>query len=764
MSPDGAEETLASSSAGAPTGQSRYIGRYRLLSEIGHGGMGQVFLAEQTEPIKRRVALKVIKAGMDSRDVVARFEAERQALALMEHPGIAKVLDGGVTDQGRPYFVMELVKGVPLTEFCDTQQLSTRDRVALFVRVCNAVQHAHQKGIIHRDLKPSNVLVSIEEQHAVPKVIDFGVAKALSQPLTDRTLVTEVGRPLGTLAYMSPEQADGTGLDVDTRTDVYALGVMLYEVLVGRLPMDPAELGPTIFLARLAMRETNPATPSARLSTLGGATADLTQFRRTSVQSLRRELKGDLDWIVMKAMDTERTRRYETVNGLAMDLQRYLDDEPVVARPPSTGYRLSRFARRNRAAVVAGSLVALTLVAGATVSTIGMVRATRAEAAARQEAERTRQIAAFLTTLFEVSDPGEARGNSITAREILDRGAQRVRTELSDQPLVQAGMMETMGGVYRGLGLYAEAQPLLEQSLALRTARLGADDPEVQQVALEYARLSQSQGRFAQAESLYRRVIGARERTLGPGDTSLAAPLSGLGGMFVTRGRAAEAESLLARAVALRPASAPEDIAFARTLRNLASAYLAQGKYDEAEPLFQRTAALFERVGGPDHPDLGRTFSNLGIVYYFQGRFGDAERYYVRAETILAKALGPDHPNVGSINLNLGEISWRGGQLELAETRMRKALAIFEKRLDPTHPSIATAEYDLANILRDRGKYGEAEPHYQRALRIRETTFGATHRGLAEILRDYAKLLGRTGRGGEAARLEARARSIDGTT
>jgi len=659
---------------------------------------------------------------------------------------------------------MELVKGVPLTEFCDTQQLSTRDRVALFVRVCNAVQHAHQKGIIHRDLKPSNVLVTIEEQHAVPKVIDFGVAKALSQPLTDRTLVTEVGRPLGTLAYMSPEQADGTGLDVDTRTDVYALGVMLYEVLVGRLPMDPAELGPTIFLARLAMRETNPATPSARLSTLGGATADLTQFRRTNVQSLRRELKGDLDWIVMKAMDTERTRRYETVNGLAMDLQRYLDDEPVVARPPSTGYRLSRFARRNRAAVVAGSLVVLTLVAGATVSTIGMVRATRAEAAARQEAERTRQIAAFLTTLFEVSDPGEARGNSITAREILDRGAQRVRTELSDQPLVQAGMMETMGGVYRGLGLYSDAQPLLERSLALRTERLGPDDPAVQQVALEYGRLAQSQGRFAQAESLFRRVIDTRERTRGPTDTSLAAPLSGLGGMFVTRGRAAEAESLLTRAVALRPATAPEDIEFARTLRNLASSYLAQAKYDEAEPLFLRTAALFERVGGPDHPDLGRTFSNLGIVYYLQGRFNDAERYYVRAETILAKSLGPDHPNVGSINLNLGEISWRGGRLELAEARMRKALAIFEKRLDPSHPSIATAEYDLANIQRDRGNYREAEPRYQRALRIRETTFGATNRGLAEVLRDYAKLLVLTGRSGEAARLEARARTIDGTS
>ena len=745
-------------------GHPERIGPYRLLQVLGQGGMGLVYVAEQTTPVRRRVALKVIRAGMDSREVVARFEAERQALAVMEHPNIAKVLDGGATDEGRPYFVMELVKGVPLTDYCDTSKLSTRDRLALFLQICSAVQHAHQKGVIHRDLKPSNILVMIQDGQAVPKVIDFGIAKALAQPLTEKTLVTDFGRPMGTPAYMSPEQAEMSGLDVDTRTDVYSLGVILYELLVGRLPMDPMEVGMPVFMARLAQRETNPSMPSARLGTLGSAAKLVTSARRTDMKELRKELRGDLDWIIMKAMDPDRTRRYETANGLAMDIGRYLASEPIVARPPSTMYRLARFTRRNRAAVIASGLVVAALVIGVTVASIGMVRATRAEAVARLEAETARQVASFLTGLFEVSDPGEARGNTITARELLDRGADRIRTELAAEPLVQARMMFTIGSVYRKLGLFGQSQPLLEQAVAISESRLPPDAPQVEEGIIELARLAQQQGRFAQAESLYRRSLATRERTLGPDHPDVALPLSGLGGMFVTRGRYAEAESLLGRAVELRSANgAPEDTDFARMLRNLASAYLADGKYAEAEPVFQRSLAVYERLVGGDHPDVGRVVSNLGIVYYQLGRYDEAERYYVRAETILEKTLGPDHPNVATINLNLGEIAWRRGRLPEAETRFLRALAIWQKRLDPGHPSLATAEYDLANVLRDQGRFGEAEPRYRRALQIREAAFGTSSPALAEVLRDYGRLLRRTGRAAEAGRLESRAAAIDST-
>ena len=737
------------------------MGPYRVLALLAQGGMGMVYVAEQSEPVRRRVALKVIKAGMDTREVVARFEAERQALAVMDHPSIAKVLDGGATADGRPYFVMELVKGIPITEYCDTHRLSTRERLLLFVDVCHAVQHAHQKGIIHRDLKPSNVLVMLQDGKPVPKVIDFGIAKALAHPLTERSLLTEVGHTVGTPAYMSPEQADPSALDVDTRTDVYSLGIMLFELLVGRLPIDPVEVGLAIYLMRLAQRDASIGTPSAKLSTLGNAAATVSLQRRSDPKSLHRELRGDLDWIVMKALEPDRTRRYETVNGLAMDITRHLSDEPVTARPPSTLYRLSRFARRNRLAVAAGAIVAATLVIGLSVAAVGLVRARRAEALARQEGETSRQVASFLTGLFRVSDPSEARGNSVTAREILDRGAERIRGELASQPLVQAKLMHTMGVVYREMGLFSQAQPLLEQAIATGGEGVAADDPDLQASLLELAGVEQQQGRFSDAEALYRATLTVREQTLGPGDPGLMVPLSALGGMLVTRGRLPEAESLLTRAVALRARStAPEDVDYARTLRHLASAYLAQGRYAEAEPAFRRALAMYERVAGADHPDVGRLLNNLGIVYYGLQRYDEAEQYYGRAEANLSRSLGEDHPNVASININLGEIAWRKRRFPDAERRLQLALAILAKRVDPADTRIATAEFDLANVVRDAGRLAESEPHYRKALQLREKAFGLEAPPVAEVLAGYAAMLRLRNRVAEAEQMEARARAI----
>jgi serine/threonine protein kinase len=365
-------DTTATSDAREPDDVGAVLGgRYKLVEAIGEGGMGSVFLARQTEPVRRTVAVKVIKAGMDSRAVLARFEAERQALALMDHPNIARVLDAGTTESGRPFFVMELVKGTPITRFCDDRRLTPRQRLELFVPVCQAIQHAHQKGIIHRDIKPSNVLITLYDDHPVPKVIDFGVAKATGAQLTDESILTGFGAVVGTPEYMSPEQAGFNNLDIDTRSDVYALGVLLYELLTGTTPVDRRSLGQAALLEVLRIvRDVEPPRPSARLSTLE-TLPNVAASRGVEPARLAGLLRGELDWIVMKALDKDRVRRYDTANGLARDIQLYLADEVIEARPPSAGYRLRKFMRRHRGHAVAASLVLLPLVAGVIGTTWG---------------------------------------------------------------------------------------------------------------------------------------------------------------------------------------------------------------------------------------------------------------------------------------------------------------------------------------------------------------------------------------------------------
>ena len=391
------------------------IGPYDIIQLLGEGGMGVVYEAEETAPVRRRVALKLVRAGLDdARDVLARFDAERRAIAVMNHPGIARVLQAGSTETGEPYFAMELVRGLPLTEYCDTKRLAVRDRLLLFIGICEAVQHAHQKGVIHRDLKPSNILVTDEEGQPQPKIIDFGIAKALGPQSAENTAKTMAGFAMGTVAYMSPEQASSTSMDVDTRADIYSLGVMLYELLVGALPVDPAEVGVYEFLARLASGDTSPPTPSIGLITAVAKSDTIAQRRRTDLRHLKQELRGDLDWIVMKAMHAERSHRYETANALAADLRRHLANEPVTARPPSTRYRVDKFVRRHKVGVITATVASVLVVASSITATWGLVQARRAEQRAEREAAAAREVADFMVDLFRQSDPNVQQRQSMT--------------------------------------------------------------------------------------------------------------------------------------------------------------------------------------------------------------------------------------------------------------------------------------------------------------------------------------------------------------
>jgi serine/threonine protein kinase len=442
------------------------IGNYELLEKIGEGGFGIVWMAEQAEPLRRRVALKIIKPGMDSREVIARFEAERQALALMEHPNIASIYDGGTTETCRPFFAMELVEGVPITTYCDANRLSTRERLELFLQVCHAVQHAHQKGIIHRDIKPSNILVAVKDDRAVPKIIDFGIAKATQASLAGRMHVTRLNQWLGTPEYMSPEQAGLGGLDVDTRSDIYSLGVLFYELIAGHPPFDPATLLDAGYDAILrVIREEEPPKPSTRLSSLTKSElAAVAGNRGVEPAKLHRQLRGDLDWIVMKALEKDRRRRYETANGFADDIQRYLDDEVVLARPPRAGYRLRKAWRRHKVGFAAAAMVTSALVLGAVLSTWQALRATRAEALATQRLADSEAISNFLTSAFQSPDPARD-GRTITVAEMLDKAKTRVETEFKDDKLLQAKLLGAIWETYQGLGL---VQPAADLAIDLR--------------------------------------------------------------------------------------------------------------------------------------------------------------------------------------------------------------------------------------------------------------------------------------------------------
>ena len=751
-------KTMAPSDSTAPD----IIGNYRIIQKLGEGGLGEVYEAEQTEPIRRRVALKIIKWGMDTKQVVARFESERQALALMNHPNIAKVFDAGATEQGRPFFVMECVKGMPISEYCDKHRLNTRQRLELFNQVCDGIQHAHQKGIIHRDIKASNVLVMIQDDKPVPKIIDFGVAKAIAQRLTEKSVFTEMGQLIGTPEYMSPEQAEMTGLDIDTRTDVYSLGVLLYELLVGVLPFESEDLRSVGFdEIRRKIREEEPPKPSTRLTTPGFDSAHALKSRQTDLSTLAKQLKGELDWITMRAMAKDRTQRYASASELAADVTRFLKHEPVMAGPPSAMYRLRKYVRRHKVGVAAGALVMAAMIIGITGTTIGFVKAVKAERKAKEDAETAQRVSDFLVGLFEVSDPSEARGNSITAREILDKGAGKIEEELQDQPRIQSRLMETMGRVYRNLGLYALAAPILEKSLSLKRKVYGEEHLEVAANLHTLAVLYDTQGKYPEAESFFRQSLAIKEKILGKDHPNVARSYNSIAIVSMNQGKYDEAESYFEQSLSIKEKNLePDHPDLGITLTNLGIFYQQQNKLEEAVPLLERALSISEKAHGPDHPDVAGSLNNLGSLYETMEKRAEAEPLYKRSLAIWEKTLGPEHPDVGIALHNLANLYRDQEKHEKAEPYYVRSEAIFKKALGEEHPYVAYSFREHANLFRDLGRHDDAEDLYRHALEIFEKSMGPDHLNVAETLEQYALMLRKIDRAGEAENLEERAKTI----
>jgi serine/threonine protein kinase len=700
----------------------RSIGPYRLLEKIGEGGMGQVWLAEQTAPVQRRVALKLIRAGMYDDALLRRFQSERQSLAMMNHPSIAKVFDAGATSDGQPYFVMEYVPGQPITTYCDQKKLKIRDRLELFIKACEGVQHAHQKAIIHRDLKPANILVVEVDGKPTPRIIDFGLAKALAATGENDIFVTRAGGFVGTPGFMSPEQSDPGVLDVDTRTDVYALGVILYVLLAGTLPFDMQEWKSKRFEEILReLREEDSPAPSAKFTTQKNTAVATAENRGTQPRQLMKLLHGDLDWIAMKAIEKDRSRRYGTPSELAADIRRYLANEPVIARPASAGYRLRKYVRRHRIAVSVAAALALLLSGFAAVQAAELRRITR-------ERDRANRVTEFVTSMFRVSDPSEARGNSITAREILDKASKDIDTSLTKDPDLQAEMMNVMGKVYDNLGLYPHALSLLHGAVDIRERILGPNNPETLTSLDNLANTLADEGHYADAEKLERQILDSRRRILGSKNPDTLGSMNNLAATLTQEGKFSDAEKLHRETLDLRRAVlGPEDPATLTSMYNLAWILQKEGRYADAETLDRQTLDVRRRVLGPDHPQTLASMGNVAIDLMREGKYAEAETLDRETLAIRQRVLGPDHPETFMAMTNLANDLRYQGKLAESEALNRQTLDLERRTLGPEHPSTISTMTNLGVTLEEEKRYPEAEKMDRETLAIELRVLGAEH-------------------------------------
>jgi serine/threonine protein kinase/Tfp pilus assembly protein PilF len=700
------------------------IGRYKLLRVLGEGGMGTVYLAQQEEPVGRQVALKIIKLGMDSKRVIARFEAEQHALALMEHTHVARVYDAGLTANGRPYFVMEYVKGTPITEHCDKHRLTVEERLRLFLHVCEAIQHAHQKGIIHRDLKPSNILVSIEGNDAIPKVIDFGVARAVGQRITEETFYTEQGQLIGTPEYMSPEQADLNNQEIDTRTDIYALGVVLYRLLAGVPPFDPQTFHAAgIEHMRKIICEEEPKTPSTRLSkTSVEESTESARQRSTSVRTLQRKLNGDLDWITLKAIEKNRTRRYGSAGELALDIQRHLNHEAVLAGPPSSIYRIRKFARRNRALVTGTAAVIAVLIAGVVVSTIFAVKADNK----RVEAQ---SISDFLRySVLELIDPYRVANKELTRRSLLDAISENLEQDFTGPPLAEAQIRHTLGFAYWSIGVYELSASHLEQAIAISQVHLGIEHPITLSWKENLGWTYLYQGRLNEAEQLFKKTLDGMRRVLGEEHDQTGHCMWSLGSLCYRQGQYKEAEQLLEKALEISIRQRGEEGGrTAETMSMLVWVYISQARYKEAEELTSRALAINLRLRGEKNFwTLNLKFQTM-VIYWYLGRYDQAEQVGLEALEGMRNLFGEENSDTLCLAASMGIVYISQGRYEEAESLLSEALATARRVLGNAHGKTAFAMYGLGSVYLSQEQYDRAEQLLSKALEIESHVLGKDH-------------------------------------
>jgi serine/threonine protein kinase/tetratricopeptide (TPR) repeat protein len=708
------------SSAAARLGQ--VLGNYRILSKLGEGGMGQVWLAEQTAPLRRQVALKLIRVGIYDDSVLQRFESERQSLASMNHLSIAKVFDAGTTPDGQPYFAMEYVPGLPITHYCDGKRLKISERLHLFVQVCEGVQHAHQKAIMHRDLKPANILVVEVDGKATPRIIDFGLAKAVTPTAPREGLLTQVGAFVGTPGYISPEQVNPDLHDIDTRTDVYSLGVVLYELLTGFLPFDTKSDDQRFADKFRQLREEDPPPPSTKVRADRESSTTKAEERSTDPKQLVSLLRGDLDWITMKALERDRARRYGTPSELAADIRRYLHHEPVTVRPASSAYKLRKYVRRHRFGVAVGTAVALLLAGFAAMQALQVRRIMR-------ERDRANRITDFMVGMFKVSDPNEARGNRITAREILDKASNNIEAGLAKDVEVQSQFMQVMAQTYINLGLFARAHGLAERALENRRRALGPNDPKTLESMTQLGWILDREGHDLEAEKLIRETLDVQRRVLGPEDRLTLETTDNLGIILEKQGHYAEEEKLERELVAIRTRKlGPEHPQTLRSMLNLADALHGESHLAESEKQFRQLLEIERRVLGSGHPSMLATMHNLANVIQEQGRYDEAEALYRETLETEQRVLGPEHPDTASTMTTLANtIIYGQGRSSEAEVLYRKALEVARRTLGPEHPYTTGAEEGLANVVSSQGHYAEAEKLHREILAIRMRLLGPDH-------------------------------------
>ena len=738
------------------------IGPYRIVDVLGEGGMGVVYLAVQDRPLRRRVALKLIRPSRVSREAMRRFGLEGQALARMRHPGIAHVHDVGVADGAWPFIAMELVEGERITTYCSRRKLSFRQRIELFASVCDAVQHAHQKAILHRDIKPSNVLVVEVDGKPAPKVIDFGLAKALDPDETAfQTAFQTGGRLMGTPAYLPPEAIGAVDEErtLDTRADVYSLGILLYELLAGSHPFE----GDSSLQILKQVIQKEISMPSRHVASMGTAErASFAAERGLDERNYVRALRRDLDWIVLRAVAREPEERYGGAAEMAADLRRYLRHEPVQVGPPSRLYRLRKAVRRHRAATAAVLVAVLALVGGFTARTVEARRAEQAAERALLEAERANreaaranreartaeQVADFLASLFRTTDPGTGAAPDVTARQLLGEGAERIRTELADEPLVRARLLDTIGSVYRTLGLYETAEGLVAEALAIRRLELGPEHLETLQSELELATVWRESGQVQRAEELLARGAPAAQRL---GGALAGGYLMELGSIQHTLGHYDRGEKTLRAALALREdllGSGHEDVS--AVLNNLGNLLFEQKRFEEAGEILRRALEIKEATLGPDHFYLAQGLNNLANVYLEMEDYEQAQTMHERALAIKQRALAADHPEIGVSLFNLGDVALRSGKAAEAESLFRQALDHWGLVLAADHPFVSYGAAGMASARLDQGDLDGAGPWFRRSLEIRDQVMPRGDATTLEIAETWADALREAGRVAEA--------------